>query len=563
MVDLFLGSTGGPAESGNPSNPDVWFDGDDSTVGTCLGNTGSPNSWVWDVGAAVAVERILVRWSYGGPAAPAGGAAGRFAIDTGTTAGGPWTEVLDVTDNPPVTAGVTFGTDFELEFPIPSEPTSRYWRFRATTVANNDIRSLEAYGPDVPVDPIPDPPPYVGPGVGGAIIEIYTADPDGAKWGIAQWGVDVWADSGWQDITPLSVTAEVDWGVDDPSMGILAKPRPGSWTILGYDPDRDLDPANATSPYVGYIDEGTPIRISHRAYVCRTGIIESVAYSYAEDTVRIRATDALGRLQADVPDGVTLADTLWARATDAITEAGIRDVGIKRGRPGADTPLSPQPTGRLSVYQHLVLAAEEILALLWVHRDGNLAWRHWSALLERGTILPDTELIELTAHIDGRGRFTCVRTLDETATPVERQFTPTPAYGLRTYERTHTTIDAEAWADRVLGDRVASPVRFTPGELRPLDADRLELLASIEAGEVVTVDTDAITEAMVVLGARFRVGMGEYATVDGEPVIVPVWRWQFQVTRATGGEGSFLVDDDDAYLLVSDDDPDTYLIAED
>lgn len=255
-------------------------------------------------------------------------------------------------------------------------------------------------------------------------------------------------------------------------MGILAKPRPGSWTILGYDPDRDLDPANATSPYVGYIDEGTPIRISHRAYVCRTGIIEAVTYSYAEDTVRIRATDALGRLQADVPDGVTLADTLWARATDAITEAGIRDVGIKRGRPDADTPLSPQPTGRLSVYQHLILAAEEILALLWVHRDGNLAWRHWSHLLERGTILPDTELIELTAHIDGRGRFTCVRTLDETATPVERQFTPTPAYGLRTYERTHTTIDAEAWADRVLGDRVASPVRFTPGELRPIGVDR-------------------------------------------------------------------------------------------
>lgn len=558
MTDLFLGSSGGPNVIGT-GTPDAWFDGSDATAGTVNGNQAS----TWDVGSAVEVEYIIVRWSYGGPDPPSGGAAGRFAIDTGTSLLGPWTEVLDVTDNPPVTAGVTFGTDFELTFPIPSVPTSRYWRFRSTTSTNNDIRTIEAYAPETPVEPIPDPPPYEAPAVGSAIIEIYTADPDGAKWGIAEWGVDVWAASGWQDITPLSVTADVEWGVDDPSLGMLATPKPGVWTVLGYDPDRDLDPANGSSPYVGYIDEGTPIRVNHRAMTLRTGLIESVTYSYADQTVRIRATDALGRLQAQVPDDAVLSDTLWARATDAITEAGIRDVDIRRGRPEHDTPLSPQPPGRLSVYQHLVRSAQEVLALLWVHRDGRIAWRHWSALLERGTVLPDTELINLTSHIDGRGRFTRILTIDEASTPVERQYTPTPAYGLRTYERTDTTIDAAGWADRVLADRVASPVRFTPGEMRPLDSDRLELLASIEVGEVVTVDTDAITEAMVVLGGRFRVGMGVYATVDDAPVQVPVWRWQFQVTRATGGEGSFLVDDDDAYLLVSDDDPDTYLLAED
>ena len=125
-TDHFAGLLDGPnGAGGGPAG--TWFDGDDTTWGIMAASA----SYVIDALSAVPVDRFRVAWHYG--ELPGGsGAAGPFAIYTGTSAAGPWTAVVTEPDAP-TTAGVTYPENFELEYDLGTTTTSRYWRIHSTS----------------------------------------------------------------------------------------------------------------------------------------------------------------------------------------------------------------------------------------------------------------------------------------------------------------------------------------------------------------------------------------------------------------------------------------------
>jgi hypothetical protein len=157
MADLFLGATipGGPPPGGGAEN---WFDGNDSTFAAVLG---FHTSNVWDCAAPVAVASILIKWRYG---TFGGGAAGAFAIDGSADGLSGWTEVLADVD-PVGTAGASYPGDFEHEYDLGGVETYQFWRWRSTTLSNNDMWTISGFGEAV--TPPPDP---------GPIVDVF--DPD-------------------------------------------------------------------------------------------------------------------------------------------------------------------------------------------------------------------------------------------------------------------------------------------------------------------------------------------------------------------------------------------------
>lgn len=401
-----------------------------------------------------------------------------------------------------------------------------------------------------------EPPAYEPPLPAGPILEIYTADPDGAKWDVAVWGTDVWAASGWQDITPEGVVAEISTGTEDVAMGILAKPDAATWTVTTYDPDRRLDPANDASPFVGYLRPGLPIRISHAGVVLRTGELTRLAYSYARETGALAATDTIAKLaRARVPESALagLASTLWARVTDVIDAANVA-VSIRRGRPEYDIPLSDPPEGERSAWDHIWLASQEVLAIPWVWPDGRLGWQWYAAPLQRGTVLSAANLVDVTTIADGRGLYSTIRTVTDAPPATEElSATPTPAYGERLYERTVSTIDAADWVAAVLADRSEGGLRFVPGELVAFTAADVAQYAGIRIGELVTLSTPDLAVSGIVLGIRLRVAYDQSGAADGEP---PDWRFTFHMART---DSTVLVADFTGDPLVSDADATEFL----
>lgn len=384
-------------------------------------------------------------------------------------------------------------------------------------------------GSIVPPDPEPDvdddaPDPEPAP-PGGMLLEIYVNLPGGPRWGVARWGEDVWGASGWVNVTPEGVTVTVNWGTRRADLGILATVDAATWAIDTYDPDRDLDPANASSPYAGELLPGLPVRISHHGTEVRRGHVESLGYSLATDSGYIRVTDAIARLaNADVPDDTTLPDTLRARARSAIAAAGL-NVEVEPDPPGDDPPVAPRLEGVTNAWAHIRDAAEQALYVPWVDRIGVLRFRDWDTPLIRGRTLAAPELVDLRSIVDYQGVYTVIRALDaDDDTVYERRLTPvSPRIGHRTYERTKATPDAAAWAERVLADRAGSGIRWLPGAVLPLTAASVHELALIEAVELVylsdTYTAPAVAAVMRVLGGTI--------TIVGKRDAEAVWRFDY------------------------------------
>ena len=508
-------------------------------------SAGVEGHWIADFGADVDIVSAEAVMGEGLP---------NYAVDTSPD-GSTWTERADAGD------WSLIGTDPDLGgqlYRVTFTTTARYVRYRFGPTGTGydgggyvvEYRLFGDYAAGEVVEPS-DPPPYEPPEPAGPILEIYTADPDGAKWDTAIWDTDVWAASGWQNVTPEGVTADVSWGTEDAAMGILARPDAGVWQVTTYDPDRRLDPGNDASPFVGYLRPGLPIRISHAGVVLRTGFVTRLAYSYERQTGAIAATDSIALLAgARVPESALagLAGSLWDRVADVIDAANV-PVVIRRGRPGYDLPLSDPPDGERSAWDHVWLASQEVLAIPWVYRDGAIAWQFWSAPLERGTVIGGANLRDLTVIADGRGLYSTIRALTDAPPATEElSATPTPAYGERLYDRAVTTINADSWVAAVLADRAEGGLRFIPGEVVCWTAADVAYFADVRIGELVTLSTPDVTVTGIVLGIRFRVAYDQSGPAAGEP---PDWRFQFHIART---DSSVLVADFTGDPIVSDDD---------
>jgi hypothetical protein len=571
LVDHFAGNLGGPAEAGNPTNLGAWFDGDETTVGIMHGTSGSEQPWVIDLGAVQTIDTFRLSWHYGSGGF---GNANGFAIESGPSAVGPWTEELADPD-PVATAGVTYPDDFELTYELVAPIDSRYWRIKPTTVGNNDLFTVNGYEtvPDDPDEPPVDP-GYEAPGPAKAILEIYVHDEDATRWDTATWSADltptgtegIWSDAGWQDVTPQGVRVHIQWGSRRPDRGILADQDAASWRVETYDPDRVLDPGNPDSPYAPQLVAGVPIRISHAGMVIRTGEIDRMTYAHKAPDYRgeILASDSIAILnRAEVPDASVLDDTLLARIQDAIDASGVNIGGIPVRPDGpaaaASVALSAQIDGNASVWRHVNAAAREALWVVFVNADGSLGLRPWGEPLDRGAEIADPLLEDMTSVTSEDGTYSVVRVTDDASAVIERVAAPLPRYGRRTYERTETTADAEAWADAILAERAWPGVQWIPGTIHAFTAADVDMLGRLEIMErVLLTIAGVVSVSGRILGgelwAQHRLGADQGAT------------WMFRFYVATEGASAIglttLVSDQSGEPLVDDDGADDYLEAD-
>jgi hypothetical protein len=313
-------------------------------------------------------------------------------------------------------------------------------------------------------------------------------------------------------VTPEGVRVDWTWGVDRPTAGILARTVADVGQVETYDPDRVLDPGNAASPWAPYIAPDTPIRLSHRGSVIRTGLIESVAYGHDQQVGRIRITSDIGKAKrAMVPSGSALGSTLYEVASDALAAAGLQYpiVGTPSGLLGGGgdpTVTTPDTTDEQSAWDHIERAAQEVLYVPWVDRNRILTFRPYGEPFPRARTIPDTILVDLVAEIDDDDLYSVVRALDDDGVTVEEAvLSPTPAYGLRVYERTDKTIDADAWVVDVLADRGERRVRYRPGMIFPTTAAWVDWLAAIEPVDLIGIDAVGVVTDGIVLQQRVKV----------------------------------------------------------
>jgi hypothetical protein len=485
---------------------------------------------------------------------------GRIAVEWADAPGGPWTEAAGFTctvATEDIPQDITFGAEIE----------ARYWRLShgytlpglgpAPPVRISDWQLTEGTGGPPPgPDPDPDGDP-VTQQPARAIVEIFVDDPNGAKWGEALWGEDVWPAAGWEPIDDLSLSASVTNGTNRGDQGIVAEPVAGSFTVDTFDPERILDPANEDSPYWGQIVPGLPIRLNHRAVTFRTATLTDATYSLELEGGRLAAADAISEMaKSKVPDDIDLRDTLYTRAIDAIAAAGL-SVAIV-GPVGDDPALTAYAPGEeLTVWEHVKRAAHEVLYVPYIDRNNALGFRAWDSALERGRQLAAPELIDVGSFVTDDGLYSAVRVLDEDGVTVTyRQATPTPRYGLRVYDRRADvpTVDSEAWAERVLADRREQTLRYRPGELRPLTADSVELLGTIEPMEGVDIVVP-LTDPPISVHARV---VGTRVTVvdeTKEPGQVRS-RWRFTYTTSASPPVPLTNDDDVTDFLTNEDETD-------
>jgi hypothetical protein len=177
----------------------------------------------------------------------------------------------------------------------------------------------------------------IGPGVESVGVLLWAADPDAARWQRSNWGGADWSSPAWQSVGCDVSEAQAKWGSSQEA-GILSVAEAAELDVTTYDPLRQLDPLNTSSPYYGAVRPGTPIRLVGYApgeIVASTGYIDEVSYDLASARGRIRAIGGIAYLaQAQVPAGVVLPNTLRARTRAIVAAVGLSTI----------TPVEPEST---------------------------------------------------------------------------------------------------------------------------------------------------------------------------------------------------------------------------
>jgi hypothetical protein len=197
--------------------------------------------------------------------------------------------------------------------------------------------------------------------------------------------------------------------------------------------------------------------------------------------------------------------------------------------------------------------------VVYVTASGQLGLRPWGEPLDRGAEIADPLLEDLIATVSEDGTYSVVRVADDVGAEIERVAAPLPRYGRRTYERTETTADAEAWADAILAERAWPGVQWVPGTIHAFTKADVNMLGALQIMERVQLTTAGVVSVSGrILGgelwAQHRLSADQGAT------------WMFKFYVATDGASAIglttLVSDQSGEPLVDDDGEDDYLEAD-
>lgn len=448
---------------------------------------------------------------------------------------------LDFTDEStgvPTSWAWNFGDGHTSTVPNPTHLYAAAGTYTVTLTVTNGVGS-DSVSHDIAVT---IDVPYEAPPPGLAILEIYVNDPNGPNWDEALWDEADWGSAGWVDVTPEGVTVDIQWGSTRPELGILTVPEAANWYITFYDPARLLDPANAASPYQSDLRPGLPHRISHRGVVIKTGQADVIGHGYKDDDGLIRGSDIISLMaRADVPDDLVLDTTLAGRARDVIAAAGLPII-VYTGDLGGDGPsLGAKLTGNKTVWEHIKDAAQAVLHFPYVTKDNHLGFRAYADPVDRGRVIASPNLVDASSIVDTAGLVSEVlvqETVADGGSIIDRAITPPPWFGVRVFERTEETPDAETWADMVLADRSLLTLRWVPGAVYPITADDVDYFSGMLPLELVgiSIPEQSVSAPAVIVGGTIQVVGRKDQSAD--------WRFEFEAaaTALTTGDAPLYAD---------------------
>ena len=341
------------------------------------------------------------------------------------------------------------------------------------------------------------------PAIGSIGIEIF-----GPSSGSARWDAAVWDDAGtpwnandWRNVTPQSVTAEINWGADT-AEGVLTLPATGQWSINTYDPKRVLDPSNGSSPYVSALRPGNPVRVVFReganAHVVRSGLIDTVHFDFGSKRGVLRGTDLLQLLaRARLPAGQTgVPSTLKARAAFLINKVNLA-TKIVVDVSGTDPSVGNIDAAEQTVLDHISMAARDSQYAFWLDNDGTMRFRSFGDPIDNGLQLGGVGGIAMeTVASDASlaGIYTSCTVYDTTAPTVKITKSDNAAqqiFGDIALLRERPVPQASAWADNLLSDRSGASLQYTPGILRIQTVEQLLAILNLQMVEIATIAVDS------------------------------------------------------------------------
>ena len=355
----------------------------------------------------------------------------------------------------------------------------------------------------------------IGPGAESVAISIFAADPDAGRWDRDTWDGAVWAAVAWQSVGCDVGEATYKWGASSEA-GILSVAAAGEIDLGTIDPNRDLDPLNASSPFYGYVRPGTPLRISgivpSGTVLAATGFVDEASYDLASARGRIRAVDGIAYLaQAQVPDGTVLPNTLRARVRAVVAAVGLGTIVPVEPEaatdPDVDPAVAPFDGKSAPAWAVISNAAQDALVYVWLDPSGLLRFRSWGSLpdaeLSIGCPPPDADpgdlwlegisTLETTAAADAiRNRIRAYSSGTTWSAPVADAIS-TARYGPRPLDVDRVLPDLATWAGRVLADRSDAGLEVGVGQVRPYTPAELEALlaAALDGPSVVRIRDDA------------------------------------------------------------------------
>lgn len=335
-------------------------------------------------------------------------------------------------------------------------------------------------------------------------VELFAAGSDTARWDVATWAgpgdTDPdWVELGWQPIECQVLEAEYTWGADR-AQGVLTQAAAGAVLVNVYDPDRLLDPANASSPYAFALRPGAYIRLVTSAGPLRSFVVDSITFDIATSRGRIAGTDGVGILsQVQLTLASPAIKTLYAFAADLLARSGWDGLITLEATPAAGDPTIGEPdtapSGVVGVWAALTDAAQDALCFAYIDESNVLRFPTHADPLDRGfTIgcegIPGLSLVSLS-NADGVYNQVSAKNDPGGATTTVSDQDSIDRFGLKVLDRTTRRVPlAASWAPAVLADRKRASLEYLPVRIIPADLADLESLRTLRGIELVRVRFD-------------------------------------------------------------------------
>jgi len=371
----------------------------------------------------------------------------------------------------------------------------------------------------------------------GTSVSLYGLLEDGSveHWNdaVAKWNGSgiAWQAPAWHDASCDVLAFSGAWGVDD-DVGCIGTPAAGAWGFELYDPARELDPLNGSSPYRRMLGIRTPVRlVTSGGAPFATVYLDELTHAMLEATGHLDAIDAIGLLGTSTTSSTFAPFTPINRAywqLGALIRAVLVDcsldgtIGLGASIPqgSADPLIAPRETKGQNALELIRGALNDVLYYLWVDATGALQLAEYGYLIDNGLVIGDGGVC-LSDLVAARSASGVVNVVSDAWDELERRSWSLKSYGVSSFGIDRIAPGDVAWADAILDDRASAIRHLVPLELLPVSEAELLKVRNDAPGRKVSIKVSSVTPAINTSGQ----GVGGTFAAEGGGV----WRASVRV----------------------------------